>query len=136
MSSKDATARYRKKNPDKVKEWDKRKYQKHKKKILQARKIYQAKTEVKSLIKLKDKARRDRNRQLVNWYKRIGCAKCEEDHIACLVMHHRNPKLKKFTIGACISIGCSIKRLKIELNKCVVLCANCHRKLHWRERNG
>lgn len=31
--------------------------------------------------------------------------------------------------------GWGLERLKVEMEKCEVLCSNCHRKLHYEERN-
>jgi hypothetical protein len=30
----------------------------------------------------------------------------------------------------------SISKIKKEIKKCSVICSNCHRKLHWEEKNG
>lgn len=48
--------------------------------------------------------------------------------IACLDFHHL--KDKEFNISNEIR-NLSIENLKKEINKCVVLCSNCHRKLHY-----
>ena len=56
------------------------------------------------------------------------CVACgEEDHI-CIDFHHIEPEKKSFAISK--STGRSIKSIKEEIEKCVCLCANCHRKLH------
>lgn len=62
--------------------------------------------------------------------KRVGCAVCTEDDIACLDYHHIDPEEKSF------SMSCRVKRrilrtLLRESAKCVVLCSNCHRKHHY-----
>lgn len=44
--------------------------------------------------------------------------------------HHINPKLKSFNIGH--RIMQSWKLVQEEAKKCVLLCANCHRILHYR----
>lgn len=49
--------------------------------------------------------------------------------IAALEFHHRDPRTKEFGIGALIS---SKQRLNIELAKCDLVCANCHRARHER----
>lgn len=42
--------------------------------------------------------------------------------------HHLNPEEKDFTIGE--YMGYSLQKLKQEAQKCVLLCANCHRIKH------
>ena len=49
--------------------------------------------------------------------------------IAALEFHHRDPRTKEFGIGAFIS---SKHRLNVELEKCDLVCANCHRVRHER----
>ena len=62
-----------------------------------------------------------------------GCIRCGEKYPACLDFHHRNGKADKLGhIGLIRRFG--LDRLRAELAKCDVLCANCHRKLHWEER--
>ena len=52
---------------------------------------------------------------------------CGESDSRCLDFHHRDPKTKKFNIAdRCKRY--SKKALQEELDKCDVLCANCHRK--------
>jgi hypothetical protein len=51
-----------------------------------------------------------------------------------LQFHHRNPREKDFTISNACSWGWSIERILKEMEKCDVLCANCHAKRHWRMR--
>ena len=62
-----------------------------------------------------------------------GCIVCGETHSACLDFHHRNGKTDKLgDIGRIRRF--STERLLAEIAKCDVLCANCHRKHHWDER--
>lgn len=49
--------------------------------------------------------------------------------IGTLEFHHRDPGTKEFGIGAFIS---SKQRLSVELEKCDLVCANCHRVRHQR----
>lgn len=71
-------------------------------------------------------------REYVNSFK-IKCSQCEESHIACLDFHHLEDK--ELDIAQMQQRMWSNDRIKKEINKCVVLCANCHRKLHYNERN-
>jgi len=65
---------------------------------------------------------------------KIECLKCGEDHPSCLDFHHRDPKEKEFAIANWRTFGYSIKKLETEIKKCDILCANCHRKIHWKEK--
>lgn len=61
-----------------------------------------------------------------------GCILCGENDIVCLDFHHINGK--DFTIGKQIN-NVSFDKIKEEVSKCVVLCANCHRKVHHHNLN-
>lgn len=56
-----------------------------------------------------------------------GCVCCDEDVACCLDFHHLEDK--SFTISRAYQAKAWRSVLK-EIEKCVVLCANCHRKLH------
>ena len=51
-----------------------------------------------------------------------------------LVFHHRDPEKKEFKIAKKNST--SIENIIKEIEKCDLLCPNCHRELHWRCNNG
>lgn len=69
---------------------------------------------------------RQKIRNIISEAKSCGCVICGEKEQCCLDFHHlRN---KEFAIATGTDV--SIERLIKELEKCVVLCANCHRKLH------
>ena len=61
-----------------------------------------------------------------------GCSVCGVYHPAILDFHHIDPTKKDFTIAQ--SRTKSKEKFLRELDKCIVLCSNCHRILHWRER--
>lgn len=73
--------------------------------------------------------RRKKNRKLI-WDIKSNkkCKICGEDHPACLVFHHIRDKSN--TIANYIRSGVAIDKLLKEIDKCEVLCANCHMKLH------
>lgn len=57
------------------------------------------------------------------------CAICGYDScVEALEFHHINPEEKEFAISGKFNI--SWEKLKHELDKCQLLCANCHRELH------
>lgn len=59
------------------------------------------------------------------------CEKCGYDHnLAALEFHHINPEEKEFQIDIRKFANANLNQLKQELDKCVILCANCHRETH------
>ncbi len=78
----------------------------------------------------------DRRAKLRAWayeYKRASgrCVRCTETDPACLDFHHVNADEKEMTVSSMISYGYSKEQLLDEIEKCEVLCANCHRKQHY-----
>ena len=57
------------------------------------------------------------------------CKKCGESNLFKLTFHHINPKEKEFKFSD--SINSRWSRLKKELDKCELLCQNCHREFHF-----
>lgn len=78
--------------------------------------------------------RQERYERAIEFVKELkinGCAICGYDKcIAALEFHHVNPKDKKFNMNMCSMAGRNITE---ELNKCILLCSNCHRELHYKE---
>lgn len=60
------------------------------------------------------------------------CRYCGEDHPACLDFHHIDPGRKSGNIGDLIRKRYTKQRLQAEIDKCEVVCSNCHRKKHSR----
>lgn len=59
------------------------------------------------------------------------CEKCGYDkNLAALDFHHQNPEEKKFQIDMRKFSNTNLETLKEELDKCILLCANCHREHH------
>lgn len=63
-----------------------------------------------------------------------GCADCGEAHPACLEYHHRDPSEKVIEVVKLVDQNTKWNKLEAEIAKCIVLCANCHRKRHFTER--
>ena len=79
--------------------------------------------------------RRKRNRQKL--YKKMGdcCQRCGiiPECKDVFDLHHKDPTQKERNITD-LMLG-SWKKLEIELDKCVLLCSNCHRITHYELRN-
>jgi len=63
----------------------------------------------------------------------LHCARCPENHVSCMDFHHINPEEKEYAVSDLVSNKMFTKAYK-EIKKCIVLCANCHRRLHWEEQ--
>jgi 5-methylcytosine-specific restriction endonuclease McrA len=59
-----------------------------------------------------------------------GCVVCGEKDIRVLHFHHKNPKTKKDGVAMLANKRASIAVLQEEIEKCILLCANCHAKFH------
>lgn len=61
-----------------------------------------------------------------------ACTSCGESDPRVLEFHHRSGKDK--AVSELVAGGYSIETIQAEINKCDVLCANCHRKITMNER--
>ena len=59
----------------------------------------------------------------------LQCARCGENHPSALDFHHEIPAEKEHSINNLCRVG-AYRKIREELKKCIVLCANCHRKHH------
>jgi hypothetical protein len=83
-------------------------------------------------ILLQKKEYRESRRFWLKEYKKGKvCLRCGESHPACLVFHHKDDTIKENNIADMIRGGYSLKNIKKELDKCEVLCSNCHNKEHF-----
>jgi hypothetical protein len=76
-----------------------------------------------------------RKKEIKQWYndfkKTLVCNRCPENHPATLQFHHKDPTTKLGNLSELSSSGWSIKKIMEEMDKCEILCSNCHFKLHW-----
>jgi hypothetical protein len=62
---------------------------------------------------------------------KAGCScACGESDPAALDFHHTDPSKKDTAIAKMVSVRCGSAALLAEIAKCVIICANCHRKGH------
>lgn len=80
---------------------------------------------------------RIRYRDSLNDYKKtLNCTDCSMSFEECpwiCDFHHKDPSKKDFDI-ATKSSRLSPESLRSELEKCIPLCANCHRTRHYKEK--
>ena len=76
----------------------------------------------------------DRNRIYVsNFLKENPCVDCGETDIFVLEFDHVRGT-KRASISYMVRSASALESLKAEIAKCVVRCANCHRRKTWKER--
>ena len=69
-------------------------------------------------------------------YKGGKCEKCGYNrNLAALQFHHILPNTKKFGLNGRNILSSSEQELLEEVNKCVLLCANCHAEEHYPQRD-
>lgn len=76
--------------------------------------------------------KRSRNKKKDLMIKSMGskCILCGYIEPTGLVIHHINPELKTLSFNKVRSTNTSWSLIVPELRKCVLLCANCHNKVH------
>lgn len=76
------------------------------------------------------------NTSIFEWYSEIKsnlkCSNCPEDRPWVLDFHHTDPSTKDNNLAFLARRGSKPRILK-EIAKCIVLCANCHRDLHYQQ---
>jgi hypothetical protein len=102
----------------KQKIYSKRSYEKNKKDVIQK-------------INAKKKVHKT---WFINFKKELSCVTCGYDHPAALDFHHVEQKKSNRKVHQLVGDGHTKKRILEEIEKCVVLCSNCHRIHHHDER--
>ena len=78
---------------------------------------------------MKKSQTRDKKRKALILYAGGKCQICGYDKCdRALEFHHLNPANKRFSIAS--HIDRKMEMLYEEVDKCVLLCANCHREYH------
>lgn len=86
------------------------------------------------LRRLRIERAKDRKKQAVA-YKGGKCVRCGYSKcIASLHFHHVSPEKKSFSLSKMLAKK-GFEAVKDELDKCELLCANCHGEEHWNDEN-
>lgn len=61
-----------------------------------------------------------------------GCSICKYNkNLSALQFHHLDPKTKEFGIDLRIMSNSNIEKVRKELAKCILVCSNCHKEIHF-----
>lgn len=72
------------------------------------------------------------NEEIRKYKESKGCSKCNETRPWVLDFHHLDPSTKDFEIGNAIRYG--KEKTWSEIEKCIILCKNCHSDFHHLNR--
>ena len=76
------------------------------------------------------KVKEQRRKEVCEYKLTKGCEICGYNKTYwALEFHHRNPEEKKYNISSGMSDALKFDDLLEEINKCAVLCSNCHREV-------
>lgn len=64
-----------------------------------------------------------------SWKRTLSCSCCPESTPICIDFHHKDSETKEHNIND-IKATVSWTGMVRELNKCIAVCSNCHRKIH------
>lgn len=83
--------------------------------------------------------RRKKLGEIQQWFaefsKTMKCSQCPENRVPCLDFHHKDPATKYKAVSELMRGHHPLSVLLSEVDKCIILCANCHRMHHYNERN-
>jgi hypothetical protein len=78
-------------------------------------------------LRYKKKLLRDK-KYLLDYFKEHPCIECGEIDDRKLLFHHKDPSIKKGNVST--FVGGSREKLLNEIDKCLILCYNCHAAIH------
>lgn len=98
------------------------------------RKLYRHSKKRRLQISKINKGYRERNRQFIlSYLEDHPCIDCGSSDVRALDFDHIRGE-KRISVCLTVSRAWSIDNIKVEIAKCEVRCANCHRIRHYEER--
>lgn len=70
---------------------------------------------------------------IIDYLSKHPCVDCGEDDIIVLEFDHIDRSTKETNISNAVRDGMKLARLEAEVEKCLVRCANCHRRKTYEE---
>jgi hypothetical protein len=108
---------------------------KEKQKQFQADWHLKTKVDRKELTSKSKKALIERNKALIAEERLKGCQICGYNKCpAALDFHHLDPNSKDLGLAKGVR-NWGTERLREEIAKCIVVCARCHREIHYNDSN-
>ena len=126
-------------NRESINKRHRERYRENREAVLKHQKEYHHKNKSDPIYREKRRvAQQKRRERRMAWWNGIraslSCEICGESRTPCLDFHHKDPSSKEFGFGKAVSHFMPRGKILKEIEKCVVLCANCHRMEHHNER--
>lgn len=128
---------YRLAHLEKIKDQEKAYRLAHKEEYVKKNRIYQKEYYQKHKLERNQKSKMERasNKEMVDRYKALHpCILCGEKNTILLVFHHRDMAEKENGISVMTASSFPKHKIMKEIEKCEVLCFNCHALVHDRMR--
>jgi hypothetical protein len=90
--------------------------------------------EVARAAENKKKMKEANRAKLVEYFQTHPCVDCEEDDLIVLEFDHLSDKID--TVMRLVNSSYSWKRILSEIEKCEVVCANCHKRRTYKRCNS
>ena len=91
---------------------------------------YQAKWFRENAPQKQEQTTYKKRRAMIENAKNVPCQCCKTSYPSVVMdLHHIDPSTKKDNVSKLLKSG-SLQSLQEEIDKCVVLCSNCHRLVH------
>lgn len=74
-------------------------------------------------------------REFINNLKSDPCTDCGQTFLP-IVMDFDHLRDKEFLIGRAVSEGFSVEKIQVEIDKCELVCSNCHRIRTWKRQQN
>lgn len=103
-------------------------YSDFEKQRLSQRKYYEDNKDIyRNSVRKRRAAKRDWFKNIIS---KLFCIVCLESTNECLDFHYIDPKKKDRSVSVLVGSMRTKEMIINEMNKCVILCSNCHRKYH------
>ncbi len=76
----------------------------------------------------REKVKLEYRTNMLDFMKGKSCVTCGESDIVVLELDHIDPTTKRFSISQAVKLGQKWESVLEEIEKCQVLCANCHKR--------
>lgn len=94
---------------------------------------YHCNSKSKAKVQQTQKQLRKRNQTYIDNIKQKSfCQYCGCNNSKCLDFHHIDSSTKDDKISQLVANRVPISKIQDEIDKCIILCANCHRELHYK----